>query len=121
MCACVCLWSQCALCTNSFSRFLFFLMVLNFGAPFNNRLRGNTESSLVDTGVSLSTHTSTPPPSPQSTALLWGSSFPAGPGNGRKGRAVGDHVMMSQQEIKTGIVVGETSERRMSKREELNV
>lgn len=39
--------------------------VLYFGAPFNTRLRGNTESSVVDTGVSLSTHTSpissTPP------------------------------------------------------------
>lgn len=35
-----------------------FFNVLYFGVPFNTRLRGNTESSVVDTGVSLSTHTS---------------------------------------------------------------
>lgn len=83
-----------------------FFNVLYFGAPFNTRLRGNTESSVVDTGVSLSTHTS------QLAALLWGGSFPIGPGSGKKGSAVGEHgVMMSQQEIKTQIVVGEMSKR----------
>lgn len=52
-----------ALClaVNNISRFFFpfiIFYVLYFGAPFNTRLRGNTESSVVDTGVSLSTHTS---------------------------------------------------------------
>lgn len=53
-----------------------------------------------------------PPTLPQLAALLWGGSFPIGPGSGKKGSAVGEHgVMMSQQEIKTQIVVGEMSKR----------
>lgn len=48
-----------SLSTTSADFFSFIIFyVLYFGAPFNNRLRGNTESSVVDTGVSLSTHTS---------------------------------------------------------------
>lgn len=51
----------CALLSTTSADFFFlslFFNVLYFGAPFNTRLRGNTESSVVDTGVSLSTHTS---------------------------------------------------------------
>lgn len=52
-----CSVSRCQQHQQIFFSFHYFY-VLYFGAPFNTRLRGNTESSVVDTGVSLSTHTS---------------------------------------------------------------